>query len=169
MLLNLEVIEESPLDLRIKLPSPKQNFSYIDEFVNLFNKFEEVMKDRVEEKLKNKQGVVTLVFVNNAKIQEINAEHRNQNKPTDVISLAYLEEKSLLPVFETENCPELIVGDVFISLEVAEEQAKIKKHSLMNELKILFVHGLLHLFGFDHQNDEEEEEMEFWANKVLHV
>ncbi|MEK7548061.1 MAG: rRNA maturation RNase YbeY, partial [Patescibacteria group bacterium] len=62
---------------------------------------------------------------------------------------------------------DVISGDIFISVDTAKKQAKENGHSLETELAVLFVHGLLHLFGFDHKTGREEAEMERWARKVL--
>ncbi len=124
--------------------------------------FYKVLKKIVDKKLFNRDGEIDLVLVDDSTIKAMNKEYRGKNKPTDVISFAYLE------VTEYEKVEgNIVVGDIFISLDTAARQAKEKKHSLKKEIEILFVHGMLHLFGFDHQNDKEEAEMEGWAAKVL--
>ncbi|MBL4694798.1 rRNA maturation RNase YbeY [Candidatus Gracilibacteria bacterium] len=133
-------------------------------FVELSEKFEKVMKKRITEKIKKRNGEVDLVFVSDKKMQEMNLEYRKKNSPTDIISFAYLE---VTEYEDWEESEDIIVGDIFISVETAKKQAKEQKHSLEKEMRILFVHGMLHLFGFDHQNDAQEKEMEKWAKKVL--
>lgn len=133
-------------------------------FVELTKKFEKVMKKRIAEKIKKRDGGVDLVFVDDAKIQEMNLEYRKKDSPTDIISFAYLEVTEYEDWQESED---IIVGDIFISVETAKRQAKEHKHSLEKEMQILFVHGMLHLFGFDHKTDAEEKEMEGWAKKIL--
>ena len=123
-----------------------------------------VLKPMIDKKLFKRDGNIELILVGDKKIHELNKEYRKKDKPTDVISFAYLE------VTEYEKSEgDIIVGDIFISVDTAKMQARDKGHDLKRELAILFVHGLLHVFGFDHQTDEEEAEMEGWAGKVLQI
>lgn len=131
-------------------------------FSGLAEKGYEILKDRIDSMMGKRNGGIDLVLVDDPTIHKLNKEYRDKDKPTDVISFAYLE------VTEYEKVEgDIIVGDVFISVDTAKKQAKKKGHSLEEELSVLFVHGFLHLFGFDHQDDEEEEEMEGWASKIL--
>lgn len=131
-------------------------------FKKLGDRFYKVLKAHVNKKLLKRNGSIELVIVDDAAIQELNREYRKKNKPTDVISFAYLE----VTKYEKE-WGDVIVGDIFISVDTAKRQAKEKGHSLEKEMEILFVHGMLHCFGFDHRNDKQEAEMEKWAKKVL--
>ena len=88
---------------------------------------------------------IELIIVNNDEIQELNKEHRNIDKATDVLSF---------PLdFEMENMP---LGSIVISLDFVEEKAKEYNHSFNEELSLLFIHGILHLLGFDHEIDDGE-------------
>jgi probable rRNA maturation factor len=130
-------------------------------FEDLVVRFEKIMKKRVVEYLGKRDGAVDLVLVGDCKIRSLNRDYRKKDKVTDVISFAYLE------VTDYVQAPgDVIVGDIFISIPTAKRQAKGNKHSLKKELEVLFVHGMLHLFGFDHNNDAEEKEMEGWAKKI---
>lgn len=131
-------------------------------FQELGAKFYKTLKKVVDKRLLKRDGGVDLVFVDDDTIQAMNKEYRGKDKPTDVISFAYLE---VTEYEESEG--DIVVGDIFISVDTAARQAKEKKHSRQKEMEILFVHGLLHLFGFDHQTDAEEAEMEMWAAKIL--
>lgn len=131
-------------------------------FKRAFGRFKEVLEEVLESYLSGQPGVVNLVLVGDAKIQEINREYRGKDMPTDVISFAYLEQGEFIA-----EAREVAAGDIFISIDTAKKQATEKGHSLEREMEILFVHGLLHLFGFDHNNDSEEEEMESWAERIL--
>ncbi|WP_400242459.1 rRNA maturation RNase YbeY [Niallia sp. JL1B1071] len=108
----------------------------------------------------NLQGEIELsiTFVHNDQIQEINKEYRDKDQPTDVISFA-LEElgEGEIPLVG-EGLPRML-GDLVISIDKAEEQAKEYGHSYMRELGFLSVHGFLHLLGYDHMTKEEEEVM----------
>ena len=122
----------------------------------------ENLKSKIDKKLAGRNGQIELVLVSDRKIQLLNKEYRKKDSPTDVISFAYLEVID----FGREK-GDIIAGDIFISIDTAKRQAKQKGHSLKHELAILFVHGLLHCFGFDHKTDKQEAEMEKWAKKIL--
>jgi probable rRNA maturation factor len=87
-----------------------------------------------------------LRFTDDAFIHELNRDYRGKDKPTDVLAFAQREGEG------GELCPE-ILGDIVISIETASRQAK---GSLYEELLFLAAHGLCHLLGYDHQDDDEE-------------
>ena len=118
---------------------------------------------KVEKTLNCQKGEISLTLVDDRKIQALNCDYRGKNTPTDVLSFAYIEDEKT----NITHGSAIQVGDIFISTDTAKRQAKDHKHSLEKELSILFVHGLLHLFGFDHNNDKEEAEMEKRAKKIL--
>ena len=96
---------------------------------------------------------IELLIVNNNEIQELNKAHRNIDKATDVLSFP-LE-------FDMPNMP---LGSIVISLDFVEDKAKEYGHTKEEEFSLLFIHGLLHLLGFDHEIDagehrEKEEEL----------
>jgi len=95
-------------------------------------------------------------------MQALNQEYRKKDEPTDVIAFAYLEVTD----YKKEK-GDIIVGDIFISIDTAKRQAKERGAALGKELEVLFVHGLLHLFGFDHKTKKQETKMEKWAKKIL--
>jgi len=131
-------------------------------FKPLFEIFADLLSKKIYKILKEKDGKISLIIVDDKKIHKINKEYRGVDRPTDVISFEYMEDKSAIYGGDS-----IVVGDIFISLNTAKKQAKEHEHSLEKELGILFVHGLLHVIGFDHNNDEEEAEMEKWAKKIL--
>ncbi len=93
---------------------------------------------------------LTMRLTDNAEIRAFNAQYRQKNQPTDVLAFAALES----PVSQPTNLDEpLYLGDIIISLEVANQQAKERNHSLTIELAWLATHGLLHLLGWDHPDD----------------
>lgn len=107
--------------------------------------------------------VIDATIVDNKAIQEINRDYRNKNCPTDVISFAFLDDESELV---SSNIPNSL-GQIIISYEKAEEQAKRYGHSLAREMSFLFVHGLLHLLGYDHIKKEDEIIMFSIQNEIL--
>ncbi|MDE7384906.1 MAG: rRNA maturation RNase YbeY [Anaeroplasmataceae bacterium] len=95
--------------------------------------------------------VFSIVFVDDAKIHEINKTYRNVDRVTDVISFALCDD----PDNELED----ELGDIFIDLEQAFRQANDYGHSVAREVAFLAVHGYLHLCGYDHMTKEDEEIM----------
>ncbi len=101
---------------------------------------------------------INLLLSDNNKIQDLNKEFRNLDKPTNVLSFANIDDPEFEQYIQYEDIIEL--GDIIIALETMENEANIKQISLQNHLCHLLIHGILHLFGYDHQEDEEAEEME---------
>ena len=99
--------------------------------------------ESIKESLTQKD--IELLVVHNDEIQELNKEHRNIDKATDVLSF---------PMdFEFDNMP---LGSIVISVDYVEEKAKEYGHTFNEEFNLLFIHGLLHLLGFDHEIDNGE-------------
>lgn len=103
----------------------------------------------------NKTYEINLRLTDDEEIQTLNRQFRNQDKPTDVLSFAALEDD--FP--EIEAIDAIALGDIIISLETALNQAKLENHSLEIELAWLASHGLLHLLGWDHPDDDSLKEM----------
>ncbi|WP_392391358.1 rRNA maturation RNase YbeY [Neobacillus jeddahensis] len=118
-------------------------------------------KQKVEE-----QSEVSVTFVSNERIQEINREYRDKDMPTDVISFAMEEvgegEVELLGV----EMPR-VLGDIVISIPRTKEQAEEYGHSFQRELGFLAVHGFLHLLGYDHMTEDDEKEMFTLQKEIL--
>ena len=110
--------------------------------------------------------IVSVSFVDNRYIHKINKKYRGIDRPTDVISFAFLDDGHLYDkvLFKEGIVP---LGDIYISVEKAEEQAKEYGHSIKRELCFLFVHGLLHLLGYDHMNEEDEKVMFSLQDQIL--
>ncbi|MEH7224518.1 rRNA maturation RNase YbeY [Bacillus sp. JJ1566] len=118
-----------------------------------------------------KEGVeegteVSITFVDNDRIQEINREYRDKDQPTDVISFAMEEMGEGEIAIIGENIPKLL-GDIIISIPRAREQAEDYGHSFARELGFLAVHGFLHLLGYDHMTDKDEEKMFSRQKEIL--
>lgn len=105
-------------------------------------------------------GSLSVALVSNRAIAVINKDWRGINKATDVLSFPLeLEPPPVLDEWE--------VGEVIISLERAREQAEEFGHSLERELSFLFVHGVLHVLGFDHMTPAEEKDMFGRQKRIL--
>ncbi|ETI67002.1 MULTISPECIES: rRNA maturation RNase YbeY [Neobacillus] len=119
----------------------------------------------------NKQNVeinseVSVTFVSNERIQEINREYRMKDAPTDVISFA-MEELGEGEIEITGNQLPRVLGDIIISVPKTKEQAEEYGHSFIRELGFLAVHGFLHLLGYDHMSEDEEREMFTLQKEIL--
>ncbi len=103
---------------------------------------------------------VSLVFSDDAQVQEINAEWRGQDKPTNVLSF---------PAFPLApgGKPGPMLGDIVIARETVEREAADLDKSFDEHLTHLMVHGFLHLFGYDHMEAEEAERMESIETRIL--
>jgi probable rRNA maturation factor len=109
---------------------------------------------------------LSVTFVSNERIQEINREYRDKDRPTDVISFA-MEELGEGEVELVGADMPRVLGDIIISVPKAREQAEEYGHSFMRELGFLSVHGFLHLLGYDHETEEQEKEMFSRQRKIL--
>jgi len=110
--------------------------------------------------------IVSVSIVDNRYIHKINKKYRHIDRPTDVISFAFLDSENNYDKVLFSAGP-VVLGDIYISLEKAKEQAEEYGHSLHRELSFLFVHGLLHLLGYDHMNEEDEKEMFQLQEEIL--
>ncbi|MEK3981160.1 rRNA maturation RNase YbeY [Psychrobacillus sp. FSL K6-2836] len=111
------------------------------------------------EQLSVKEGSeVSVTFVSNDAIQEINKTYRNKDVPTDVISFA-MEEMGEGEIEILDADIPSMLGDIIISVQRATEQAEAYAHSFERELCFLAVHGFLHLLGYDHRTEKQEKEM----------
>ncbi|PKL36521.1 rRNA maturation RNase YbeY [Candidatus Peregrinibacteria bacterium HGW-Peregrinibacteria-1] len=141
-----------------KFPEVEKNI-----FEDLMSRINDVMKEDIDERTDEREGVINLMIVDDDEIREINRDYRGYDKPTDVISFEYFSDGD----YWIEESDELEVGDIFISIDTARRQSVDKNHTLDKEFEILFVHGVLHVLGYDHNDDEEEQEMEGYAKEIL--
>ena len=125
-----------------------------------------VIEFALKEEEVNVKCEVSLLFVDNDEIKEINNETRNIDKETDVLSfpmLEYSENKVFKEQYKDYKFlasdldgDELVLGDIVLSLEKALEQSKEYNHSFEREASYLVVHSVLHLLGYDHMKDDEK-------------
>ncbi|HEM6137251.1 TPA: rRNA maturation RNase YbeY [Streptococcus suis] len=123
----------------------------------------------------NKEMAVT--FVDNKRVHEVNLEYRGIDRPTDVVSLEYKPENEIFfDEKDLQDNPELAemmddfdayIGELYISIDKAREQAEDYGHSYEREMGFLAVHGFLHINGYDHYTPEEEAEMFGLQEEIL--
>jgi probable rRNA maturation factor len=136
-------------------------------FVNLR---ERLPSHLVEQELLEMQarGVLSVALVSNQKIRSLNKKWRQKDKATDVLSFSFaVEDRDSFEFALSLPAMPIELGDVIISAPRASSQAIEFGHSLERELYFLFVHGFLHVLGFDHMTKKDEKEMFGRQNEVL--
>lgn len=113
----------------------------------------------------NKTISINLSLSNDENIHKLNLEFRNMDKPTNVLSFANIDDPFFEEQIQTDDIIEL--GDIMIALETMQREAKEKEISLHDHYCHLFIHGILHLLGFDHIEDDEAEYMEDFEVRIL--
>ena len=140
-------------------------------YVTIYNEtdeeflYEDIIKEvsnKALETEKVEKASCSIIIVDNSYIHKLNKEYRGIDRVTDVISFALEDEKSMVIPDEIR-----LLGDIYISLDKAKEQAKEYGHSLERELCFLAVHGLYNLLGYDHETKEEAEVMFKKQEEVL--
>lgn len=135
-------------DEQDKMPIPEDAERLIEDCAR-----EALTEEEIEE-----DAEVSVTFVDNERIRELNAEFRDIDRETDVLSFPIGDEDG----FEVDpDNDAIILGDIVISLEKASEQAEEYSHSFKRELAFLITHSLFHLLGYDHVNGGEEEKIMF--------
>ena len=127
-------------------------FNESNKEIKEISKLEDYMKFVVR-KLEIEKGIFNIIFVDNDKIHEINKEYRKVDRVTDVISFALEDNPDI--VYDDFR----LLGDIYIAIDVAYDQAIEYNHSREREVCFLATHGVLHLLGYDHMTEEEEKEM----------
>lgn len=127
-------------------------FNNTDKEIKEINKLNDYM-NFITKKMDLDKALFNIIFVSNEEIHKINKEYRNTDRVTDVISFAL--EDNLDIVYDDFR----LLGDIYIAIDVAYDQAIEYNHSREREVCFLATHGLLHLLGYDHMTLEEEKEM----------
>lgn len=136
------------------------NFNFDVKKINLliYRKLLVRVANETYKKLKLQNEIIfDCSFVDSKTIQEINKKHRNIDHPTDVISFALWDK----------GYKSNLLGEMYICYEKIVEQKKLYSHSFKRELCFLFLHGLLHLLGYDHMNKKDEEVMFGLQDEIL--
>lgn len=108
------------------------------------------------------QASVSILCTDDAQIHVLNRDYRNKDKPTNVLSFPQLSE-------EMNIHPEMpvLLGDIVLALETLQREAETQQKPLVAHVTHLVVHGMLHLLGYDHENDEDAAEMEKLESDIL--
>lgn len=128
----------------------------------VFEQFSQAVAEAVLNHLGLFDAELSLLLCDDATIHPLNRDYRGKDKPTDVLSFAQREGEF---AFADDN----LLGDVIISMDTTIRQATERNHSVETELRVLLVHGILHLLGYDHIEDDEAEIMEAKEREILAV
>ena len=121
-----------------------------------------------EEKLENSKLYITVTLTNPENIRKINKEYRNIDRATDVLSFPMFEKDELEEKIKKNDFKHIdVLGDLVISIEKVQEQAKEYGHSFERELSYMLVHGFYHLMGYDHIKEEDKKKMRPKEEKIL--
>ena len=137
--------------------------------IDRYEQYEEVYLDLLNKTISylniKCSPIVSVSIVDKDLIHNINRDYRHIDKETDVISFAFLDNEDRTSILNKKG--EVVLGDIYICLDVASEHANEYGHPLDRELRFLFIHGLLHLLGYDHMSKEDEEVMFPLQEKIL--
>jgi probable rRNA maturation factor len=114
-----------------------------------------------------KNSEVSLLLTSDREIQYLNKVYRDKDTPTDVLSFSMNE--GLDSFTDNDEIDDYLLGDIVISIETAQRNAELAEISLMQEINILIIHGLLHLLGYDHNSDEEFDKMKNEEDRILKI
>lgn len=121
-----------------------------------------------EENIESSNMEITITLTTPENIKKINRKYRNIDKATDVLSFPMFEKDELdKKIKEKDFEHEDILGDIIISIEKVEKQAKEYGHSFERELSYMLVHGFYHLMGYDHIKEEDKKIMRPKEEKIL--
>lgn len=139
------------------LTRKKELDEFFGEIDNYYKKTLEVLdiKDEMD---------LSLIIVGKTKIRSINKNYRNIDRVTDVISFANIDSEDYDYLAQDG---EVNLGDIFINVDRVKSQAKKYGHSIKREFVFLFVHGMLHLLGYDHMEKEDEKIMFSLQDKII--
>ncbi|BDU50461.1 rRNA maturation RNase YbeY [Haliovirga abyssi] len=143
----------------IDITNEVEKYDLSNEMEKIEKYISEILDSEIEDSIKD--IYLSLMFTDIENIQKINKEYRDKDMATDVISFAYSE---------TENAGFYnVLGDIVICLEVVDDNSKKYGHGFERELYYVITHGVLHLLGYDHINEDEKKEMrekeEYYLNK----
>lgn len=127
--------------------------NYLKQYIKEILKSEEVTSD--------KPFYLSIMLTDNKSIQVINRDYRGKDSPTDVISFAYHETEDF------DIGPYDVLGDIIISLERVEEQRIEYNHSFEREFFYVLTHGVLHILGYDHIDEEDKKIMRCREEEIL--
>ena len=110
---------------------------------------------------------ISVSFVSEDEIKELNNVYRNNDSVTDVLSFPQYDDPEQIDSFSDDEAGEIVLGDVVICTDRARQQAEEFGHSFERELVYLFVHSMFHLLGYDHMEPEDKSEMRKAEEEIM--
>jgi probable rRNA maturation factor len=123
----------------------------------------EIIKNIIQYLKVDENTEISILFTDDKFIKSLNKKYRGINKSTDVLTFNLEEGDLKFPEVDKNK----LLGDIVVSVETAQRQANNLNHNLENELMILLTHGLLHLIGYDHEEDRDNKIMQVKENEIL--
>lgn len=158
----VEINLDDKLVKYIEERSSKNINAEIDQIVYLILNYEKIYVDTVN---------VSIQVLSKEEIRNINKEYRGIDKSTDVLSFPIFEKKELDMIKEEKNIDKMIkeleLGDIFICLEVVEEHAKEYETGILREILYMITHGMCHLLGYDHIEEQDKKVMRDLEEEIL--
>ena len=151
----------------------KENCEIIYKGIDTNEEYEKILKKAVhqcfiEENLQNINIYLSITLTNQEEIRKMNLKYRNVDKATDVLSFPMFEKEEIENIIKgKEHFETDILGDIVISIERVEEQAKEYGHSFEREFSYMLVHGFYHLMGYDHIQEADKTQMRQKEEKIL--
>ena len=154
----------------------EDEYDFFKKHENLMGQVQHVIMKCLEIEKVPYESEISLTVVDKEEIRALNSEHRNIDRSTDVLSFPQIDpvsngiidwknlDKIEIMNYDTNH---IMLGDIVLCYEVAEEQAKTYGHSLKREVCFLVAHSMFHLLGYDHMNEEDEKLMIAKQNEVL--
>ncbi len=141
------------------------NYGRIDKNSEYENTINEVIDACFkEEKLNDRNLYINIILTTPENIKQINKQYRNIDNETDVLSFPMFEKDEIEKI---DNNIEEVLGDIVVSIERVEEQAKEYGHSFTRELAYMVVHGFYHIIGYDHIEEEDKKQMRKKEEAIL--
>ena len=128
-------------------------------------KIKEIIKKVLQYLRVDEKTEISVLFTDDEFIRSLNNKYRGINKPTDVLSFSLWEGSVKTPEIESDK----LLGDIIISVEIAQRQADNLNHSIEKELTVLLIHGLLHLTGYAHEEDKDYKIMRGKESEILKI
>ena len=131
--------------------------------LNLIGRVSAYISDRFEP---HNGSTINIIFIDDEEIRKLNNNYRNINRPTDVLSFSYLEDS----IDEGEGEIPSVIGEIYISPRTAQENSieQGKDWNLDFEIILLVIHGILHIYGYDHEQEEEKVVMYNIQDSLIH-
>jgi len=126
-------------------------------------KIKEIIRKILQYLKVDKEIEISVLFTDDIFIRSLNNKYRGIDKPTDVLSFSLQEGAVKSPEVESDK----LLGDIIISVETAQRQADNLNHSMEKELAVLLIHGLLHLSGYEHEEDKDYKIMREKESEIL--